>query len=277
MPKGLQVVTFCNLCMNRTNDLPSRYSKGGYAVRALATFVVLLVIWQSLSSFGNLPVFILPSPRDIVSAFGRMIFEGQFWTNTLTSIGRIALGFLLSVTVSLPLGILLGTKRSIEAYVDPFISFIRYIPPSAFVPLSILWFGIGEGQKVFVVFISIAPYLLLLVAEAVIHVRKEYVEAAYTLGASKSDTYWKVIIPASLPAIWEAMRLMVGAAWTFIVIVEIVAAQSGLGYSIIQAQRFLQTANVITIIIVIGLLGLVTDILFRVASRIWFPWVERIR
>lgn len=263
--------------MNRSNDLPTRYSKGGYAVRALATFVVLLGIWQLLSQFGNLPVFILPAPKDIASAFGRMIFEGQFWANTLTSIGRIAFGFLLSVAVSLPLGILLGTKRSIEAYVDPFISFIRYIPPSAFVPLSILWFGIGEGQKVFVVFISIAPYLLLLVAEAVIHVRKEYVEAAYTLGASKADTYWKVIIPASLPAIWEAMRLMVGAAWTFIVLVEIVAAQSGLGYSIIQAQRFLQTANVITIIIVIGLLGLVTDILFRVASRIWFPWVERIR
>lgn len=264
-------------CMNRIGSTYASLPRGGYLLRAVVAFSVVLCLWQAVSSLQLLPELFLPAPLRITQSIVSMLIVSSTWWDILTSIYRIGMGFLLSALVSIPLGMLLGTRKTIEAYIEPLVSFIRYIPPSAFVPLSILWLGVGEIQKIFIVFIGIAPYLVVLVADAVSHVRREYIEAAYTLGAQDTDIYRKVIFPASLPGIWDAMRLMIGAAWTFIILVEIVAATSGLGHIVIQAQRFLQTANVIAVMIIIGALGLLTDLLFKVAAHLLFPWVERIR
>ena len=162
-----------------------------------------------------------------------------------------------------------------EAFFDPIISFLRYIPVSAFVPLFILWFGIGELQKVLLIFAGVAPYLTILIFDVVANTKKEYAEAAYTLGASRNDITFRVVAPQSLPGIWDAMRLMMGAAWTFVILAEIKAATSGLGYLIMTSQRFLQTSNVIAAIFIIGILGLLTDLLFKFTRKKFFPWAEK--
>lgn len=263
--------------MNRIGEAQRSLSKGGYVLRAVAAFFVVLCLWQAASALGMVSSLFLPSPLRIAEAVTMMLSTASFWGDILASVYRIGMGFLLSALVSVPIGMLLGTRKQIEAYIEPLVSFIRYIPPSAFVPLSILWFGIGETQKIFIVFIGVAPYLVVLVTDVVSRVRREYIDAAYTLGAKDADIYRKVILPFSLPGIWDAMRLMIGAAWTFIILVEIVAASSGLGHVVIQAQRFLQTANVIGVMVVVGILGLLTDLLFKAVARFCFPWVERIR
>ena len=152
----------------------------------------------------------------------------------------------------------------------PLVGFTRYLPYSAFVPLFILWFGIGDLQKFAVIFISVFPFLTIFVADAVANVKHEILESAYTLGASKKDIVWKVLLPAAMPTIWEAMQLLMGAAWAAVVIAEIVASKTGLGHLIIQSQRFLQTDKVITGILVIGLVGIVMDLFFRITYRL-FP------
>ncbi len=193
----------------------------------------------------------------------------------LISLQRIILGFLLSVIVSVPLGVYVGINKRGQAFFEPVINFIRYIPSSALLPLFILWFGIGELEKVLLIFISVTPYFVVLVYDAVANTKKEYIEAGYTLGANWNTVVFRIIIPQALPSIWDAMRLIISTAWTFVILAEIVAATSGLGYLIITSSRFLQTANVIAAIIIIGLLGLLTDLLFKFTYKKFFPWAEK--
>ena len=185
------------------------------------------------------------------------------------------LGFLASLVISLPIGILLGVSRTFEAFTKPLIAFVRYIPPSAFIPLAIIWFGIGDSQKIAILVIGIAPYLALLIADAAINTPLELIDAGRALGANRINTIFKVILPSSLPGIWDACRLMIGAGWTFVIIAEIVGASSGLGHLMIESQRFLRTANIFAAIIIIGFLGLITDYFFEITYKLLFPWSEK--
>ncbi len=250
-------------------------SNRGYLLRSLSGLFVFLIVWASLTHFSIVSPFFLPSPIKTTDSIARLFAESDFLSDILISIYRIAIGFALSVVVAVPLGILVGTNKSIEAFIGPLVAFVRYIPTSAFVPLSILWLGVGEMEKFFIIFIGIAPYLLVLVADTVANVKNEFVEAGYTLGATTKQIYTDIIIPHSLPGIWDGMRLMFGVAWTFIILTEIIAATSGLGYVLIRSQRFLQTANVVAVIIVIGALGIATDYLFKAGHDKFFPWSEK--
>jgi NitT/TauT family transport system permease protein len=182
----------------------------------------------------------------------------------------------LSALLAIPLGVLLALSPRAEAFAFPMVGFLRYIPPSAFVPLFILWFGIGDFEKILVVFIAVAPYLLLLVFDIVKGVENDLLEAAYTLGATDRQVLFRVIFPATLPEIWDALRVMVGIAWSFVVLAEVVAATSGLGHLIITAQRFIQTARMIAAIVVIGLLGILTDYAFAWLRKRLFPWARQL-
>jgi NitT/TauT family transport system permease protein len=185
------------------------------------------------------------------------------------------MGFILSIVVAVPLGVLFGVSRKSEAILKPLIAFVRYVPPSAFIPLIIVWFGIGEIGKISLIFIGVAPYLTLLVADVIHSVRRELLETARTLGATKTDLIFKVILPYSMPAIWDAFRIMFGAAWTFVIIVEIVGSSAGLGHLMIESQRFLRTDTIFAGILVIGLLGILTDYFFEMSSKILFPWTDK--
>lgn len=243
-----------------------------YALSLLGGLIVLAV-WQIITTLNLIQSFFLPSPISVYSALITLLIDGSLLHDVGISLFRILGGFMASVLIALPLGIMFGTSRKTEALLEPLVAFVRYVPPSAFIPLIILWFGIGEVGKVSLIFLGIAPYLTLLIADSVHAVRKELIEASLTLGATKADVITRVIVPQSMPAIWDSFRIMFGAAWTFVIIAEIVGSSSGLGHLIIESQRFIKTDNIFAGIVVIGLLGIATDYLFKVSRKILFPWV----
>jgi NitT/TauT family transport system permease protein len=261
--------------MQKIPRIHQQISKGSRLFLAFWGITFLFDLWVCASYSGFIKPFFLPSPVAVFSAAIELFRKFGLTGDILMSVYRIALGFFLSVAVSVPLGIYLGINKKGEALFDPIISFIRYIPPSAFVPLFILWFGIGELQKWLLIFAGVAPYLTLLIFDVVSNTKKVYAEIAYTLGSSYSDIVFRVIVPQSLPGIWDSMRIMIGAAWTFVILAEIIAATSGLGYLIITSQRFLKTANVIAAIFIIGMLGLIIDVFFKFLYRKFFPWAEK--
>jgi len=251
-------------------------SRGQHLLLAFFGIILLISIWSALSFSGLVKPLFLPTPLTVFNSTIRLFLDFNLLGDILISLYRIFLGFLLSVIISIPLGIYLGVNKKAEAFFDPLISFARYIPTSAFVPLLILWLGIGDLQKVILLLIGVAPYLTLLIFDIVSNTQKEYIEAAYTLGAKPKDIITKIVIPQSLPGIWDSMRIVMGVGWTIVLLAEIVAATSGLGYLIITSQRFLQTANVIAAIFIIGLIGLFTDLLFKFTAKKFFPWQEKI-
>lgn len=236
---------------------------------------VFVFLWWFISFLNIIPDFFLPAPKKVLDSIVFLFVDGSLLEDIGISIFRIISGFLLSVLVALPLGILIGMSKKSKAFLEPIIGFVRYVPPSAFIPLIIVWFGIGEIGKIFLIFLGVAPYLTLIIVDIIHSVRKEFVEAALTLGASKKDIIFKVILPYSMPAIWDSCRIMFGAAWTFVIIAEIIGSSSGLGHLMIQSQRFLRTDHIFAGIIIIGLLGILTDYFFRISSKILFPWNEK--
>lgn len=250
--------------------------RGRRILLGIGTFAAILLLWTLLAAWAAMPAF-LPTPAAVLRVLLRLLQTPALWYDAAASVGRIFIGFLLSLIVAIPLGIMSGSSRTARAAIEPVAAVVRYIPPSAFIPISILWFGIGELEKHVVIFVSVAPYILVMVADAVAGVPHEYVEVARTLGASARQVYMRIIVPWSLPAIWDAMRVMIGAAWTFIILAEITAAESGLGFRLIQAQRFLKTSEVIAFMIVIGVLGLLTDLGSQNAYRRFFPWAQKSR
>jgi len=246
-----------------------------YLIFAIVSAVIGLALW-SLLSYGGIigPVF-LPTPTAVVAATIELLKNFNLLGDIGASIVRVMIGFWLAAAIAVPLGIVLAANTTSEGFLEPPLSFIRYIPPSALLPLLLLWFGIGETSKVLLIGIAVLPYIAFMVFDVVRGIQRELIDAAYTLGASTADVIAKVVVPASLPGIWDALRVNIGAAWTFVVLAEIVAATNGLGHLIVTSQRFIQTPNVIAGIIIIGILGFVTDLVFKITARIFFPWTEK--
>lgn len=249
-------------------------SKSTYITGALISFGALIFLWAVLS-YGNLVnSTFLPTPTDVLKEFARQLKLATFWSDMGISLFRISMGFLLAAVIGIPLGILAGTFKFAEALIQPLTEFIRYMPATAFIPLIMVWAGIGETAKIIVIFIGTFFQLVLMVADNVRLVSNDLLSASYTLGANRRQVIFRVLIPAMLPNLMDTLRLMIGWAWTYLVVAELVAANSGLGYSILKAQRFLRTDIIFVGILTIGVLGLVTDRLFSFANKFMFPWVE---
>ncbi len=244
---------------------------GSLAFAGLACFVVL---WWVISRALAKP-FILPTPLQVVRALAALFLHDDLFGNALASVSRILTSFIISCAFAIPIGIMLGISKRFSAVIEPLIGFIRYIPPSAFIPLAIIWFGIGAGEKIVVLVLGVAPYLALLIADLVLNTRHELVDAALTLGASRGAMVARVIIPHALPGMWDAFRVMVGSAWTYLIIAEMVGASLGLGHLMIEAQRFLRTDTVFASMLAIGTVGLITDYSFKCAYGRLFPWSEK--
>lgn len=238
------------------------------------SFVISLCIWSFLSYGGYIKPLFLPSPTAVIKETVILFTQYDLLSDIGASIFRVLVGFMLSSIIAFPLGIFMGTYRSIDAFLSPIAVSIRNMPVAAFIPLLILWLGIGHVQKIALLFIGVFFYLLALNVNVVAGVREELLDTASTLGASKSQLIRRVLIPASLPGIFDNMRALIGAAWTYIVVAELVAAESGLGKMIIESQRFLQTSRVISGILIIGVIGLLSDAVFRFTRPLFFPWAE---
>jgi len=249
-------------------------SKGLYFILALSSFGFFLILW-SILTYGRLidPLF-LPSPGRVFQAGVDLFVELGFTTDIFSSVYRVMMGFVIAAIIGVPIGLIMGTFKVAEAFTEPVVGFIRYMPASAFIPLFILWLGIGDVEKIGIIFVGSFFQLVLMVAVVAKNVDKDLLETAYTLGAKRFQVIRKVLLPASLPGIVDTLRIIVGWAWTYIIVAELVASASGIGYMIISSQRMLRTGNIIFGILTIGMLGLITDFFAKWLYNRLFPWVE---
>ncbi len=206
-----------------------------------------------------------------------MFTEDNLVADILASCARVAGGFLVAAVIGVPVGIAMGTFHSMDSLFSPIVGTVRYMPVAAFIPLIIVWIGLGEDAKIVMIALGIVFYNAIMIADAVKFIPDEMLNVAYTLGANRRDVLFRVILPATLPSILDTLRVNVAGAWNFLVIAELVAAQSGLGYAIVQAQRFLQTDKVLFAIGVIGAIGLLIDYAFRLITKIVTPWADQAR
>lgn len=245
-----------------------------YTRISVITFIVIFAAWFLATELGNIREIILPSPISVAKDLIDQAVSGQLWSDMGYSVYRVTMGFLLSVVFGVPLGILTGCFKKAEAVIAPICEFIRYMPVPAFVPLIMVWCGIGETAKIVIVFIGCFFQLVLMIADDTMSVSDDLLASGYTLGTTRWTTITKVLLPAMAPKMMLTLRMMIGWGWTYLTVSEMVAASSGLGYSILRAQRFMHTASIFSGILVIGLLGLVTDRLFAFAIRKMFPWAD---
>ena len=243
-------------------------------VLSVACFALFFLGWGVATYGGFVKPLFLASPGDTLVAGVALFREFGFAEDIAVTVWRVFAGFAMAAAVAVPLGILMGAFKPVEAFFEGFVSFARYLPASAFIPLLILWAGVGEMQKILVIFIGSVFQLIIMVAVIVAGIRTDLVEAAYTLGAKRKGVVLRVLLPASAPQIFEALRLVLGWAWTYVIVAELVGASRGIGHMIIDAQRFLDTGQMIFGIFVIGLIGLVTDFLFQAVNARLFPWVK---
>lgn len=243
----------------------------GLALTGLLSFVAL---WCLLSYGGIIPSVILPSPTEVLRAFPVLHFEEALVRSAGWSLYRVTMGFLLSAVVAIPLGLLMGTFPPIKHFFAPLLDPLRFLPISALVPLFLVWFGIEETMKVMLLFVGTFVYLLPLVVEAVENVDDVYLQTATTLGATRGQLVRHVIIPGSLPAIGEALRVMNGIGWTYVILAEIVNARYGLGYLITVAGKRSHVDQIFAGVIVILVIGVVTDQILRLLNKALFSWKE---
>ncbi|HEY9643332.1 MAG TPA: ABC transporter permease [Coleofasciculaceae cyanobacterium] len=241
------------------------------------SLAVPLVLWAIVSYGGLVPPIFLPTPTAVIEAGFKLFTEDNLLTDVGVSCARVLAGFLVAAIVGVPMGIAMGTFASMNSFFAPFVGTVRYMPVTAFVPLIVIWVGLGEEAKVLIITLGVVLYNAIMVADAVKFIPNEMINVAYTLGANRRDVLFKVIIPATFPSVLDTLRVNISGAWNYLVIAELVAAQSGLGFKIIQAQRFLQTEKVLFCIAVIGLIGLVIDYGLKWISQRLTPWADQAR
>lgn len=236
-----------------------------------------LLLWWLVTTFGNVDPKFLPSPGKVLEAFGRLWSTRELLKDTVASLWRVGVGFLLAVLFSIPVGVLMGSFASIRALLEPLFGLMRYMPAPAFIPLLILYLGIGEAPKITLIFIGVFFFNSLMVMDTVKFVSKDLIEATYTLGGNRVQTLLQVIFPHVLPGILDACRINLAAAWQLVIVSELIAATEGLGRRISVAGRFLRTDEIFVGLIVIGVIGLTFDLLFQYALRVSCSWASQKR
>jgi NitT/TauT family transport system permease protein len=241
---------------------------------ALAGVAAFLGLWCLLSYTGLVPGVILPSPTDVVKAFPVLHFEEALVRSAGASFYRVMMGFLLSAVVAIPLGVLMGTYLPIKHFFAPILDPLRFLPISALVPLFIVWFGIDDMQKIIFLFVGTFVYLLPLVVEAVARVDDVYLQTAMTLGARPGQLIRHVLVPGSLPGIAEALRVMNGVGWTYVILAEVINAPLGLGALITVAGKRSHVDQIFALVLVILFIGVATDFIIRMINKRLFAWAE---
>ncbi len=247
---------------------------GTRVVLGVAFFVLFVAVWAAFTLSGYVSKTFLADPITMVRSGWTLLTEMGFAKDIGMTVWRVLGGFVIAAVLALPLGVAMGAYKPIEAFFEPFVSFARYLPASAFIPLLILWAGIGEAQKLAVIFIGSFFQLVLMVAVIVGNTRRDLVEAAYTLGCGDTSIVRRVLVPGAAPEICETLRMVLGWAWTYVIVAELIGASSGIGHMITDSQALLATDQIIFGIIVIGLIGLVSDMAFKWANRTLFPWAQ---
>lgn len=247
---------------------------------SLITALVLIGLWFLVTAMGWVRPLFLPSPMAVYGKFVVAMTEGvansTLVEHTLASLGRVFGAFALACLTAIPLGILMGVNRFIRGLLDPIIEFYRPLPPLAYLPLVIIWLGIGEFPKVFLIFLAIFAPMAIAARAGVRSVSTEQIHAAYAMGATRTQVITQVIMKAAMPEIFTGMRIGIGVGWTTLVAAEMVAASRGLGFMVLNAAEYLASDTVIMGIIVIGVFAFAFDLLIRYLETVFIPWKGRV-
>lgn len=240
-----------------------------------ASLLLPLLLWWLVTTLGNIDPKFLPSPAQVIAAFGRLWSTGELIQDAVASLGRVGLGFALTILLSVPVGVLMGSFASLRALLEPLFALMRYMPAPAFIPLLILYLGIGEEPKIALIFLGTFFFNALMVMDTVKFVPKDLIEATYMLGGTRWAILTRVILPHILPGIIDACRINLAAAWQLVIVSELIAANEGLGRRISVAGRFLRTDEIFVGLIVIGVFGVLFDLLFQYLLRISCQWASQ--
>ena len=241
--------------------------------------VLFLVLWQLSGSLQWVDPLLLPPPSEILATGADLLANGYrqtpLWEHFLTSVGRALLAFSVAILFGVPLGLGMGLSPTLAAALNPFVQFLRPLPKIALIPLVIVWFGIGESAKFFLIFISSFLSIVVGAAAAALAVSQARLRAAQTLGASRRQLLTHVVLPNALPELFTSVRLSVGIGWTSLIAAEMVAANSGLGWMVINAGSYLRTDVVLLGIVLLGLAGYFFDWILVQLQRRYAPWAGR--
>jgi NitT/TauT family transport system permease protein len=257
-------------CLTPKADIPPKL---GLAASILV-WAAVLAAWAGSTYGGVLPAIFMPTPGAVAVRAATMASDGSLFVHIWSSAEVVLLGFILSSAVAIPLGIAMGAFRLVQSSLESLVNFIRYLPVTAFMPLFILWIGIGIEQRVALIVFGTFFSQLVMIATVIRSVPQDLLNASYTLGSSKRQVLWNVMLPAALPGILDTLRVTIGWAWTYVVAAELIAASSGLGYMSMKAARGFQVDVIFLAIGAIGLLGLVTDLFFRLLSARFAAWAQ---
>lgn len=235
---------------------------------------VIIVLWYLVTTFGNLPSSILPSLSMVGKAFSEMTANGQLQGDLMISLGRVVKGFLASALVGVLLGSLMGMFSAVRRLLLPTITVIRQIPMVAWIPLVILWAGIGESSKVIIIMLAAVFPILVNTLSGIGSTPEGYVEVARLYKLNKWETFSKVYLPHALPQILVGLKLGLGVSWMAVVASELIAASSGIGYRMNEARSLMKSDRVIVCMIVIGLIGIVMDKLISLLFDCFTPWMR---
>ena len=246
-------------------------------ILSIAGPALLVGLWFLLSYGGVVSRRDLPAPGDVGRSILDLWFNQGLPSATWVSAKRILFSFALAVAVALPLGVLMGAFEPVHRFFDPIVAPFRYMPISAFIPLLVVWFGIREGQKIAFLWLGVFVYLLPVVVTAIRAVPEEYVQTAYTLGASRLRVVLTVLVPGALPDIFDAFRVMNAISWTYIVLAEQVNKRDppGLGYIVDVGMMHGRAEMAFAVLIVIGVIGIGTDMALNALNRMLFHWREK--
>ena len=247
---------------------------GTRVVLGVSFFILFVALWAAVTFSGWVSKTFLADPLTMLKSGYDLLVNQGFIKDIGMTVWRVLGGFAIAAVLAVPLGVLMGAYKPIEAFFEPFVSFARYLPASAFIPLLILWAGIGEAQKLAVIFIGSFFQLVLMIAVSVGNTRRDLVEAAYTLGAGDRGVVTRVLLPSSAPEIAETLRMVLGWAWTYVIVAELIGASSGIGHMITDSQALLATDQIIFGIIVIGVIGLASDFAFKAFNKRLYPWAS---
>jgi NitT/TauT family transport system permease protein len=253
----------------------ARIDRTLFVAIAVVVFLLLGLIWWVATAGGFVTAIFLPSPAGVWNQMVKLAANGTLWDDARISFYRIIIGFLIASAMSIPIGVLIGCFRVWEAAIEPLVDFVRYMPVVAFVPLTILWAGTGDTQKFLIIWIGTFFQQVLMVMDNVKRVPEDFVGLGRTLGLPERKILMRIVVPSALPGIWDTLRISLGWAWTWLVLAELVAARSGLGYRITVSQRYFQTNTIIGYILLLGIFGLITDQVMKAMEKVLFRYAAR--
>lgn len=241
----------------------------------VASVLVPFGLWWGLSSTGWVNPKFLPSPGMILQSLATLHQDGHLLSDILISFFRVSVGFILASLVAIPVGIAMGTFASVRSLLEPIVGIVRYMPAPAFIPLLIIYLGLGEEPKIALIFIGTVFFNTLMIMDAVKFVPKELIETTYTLGGNRRQVLMQVITPYVVPSLFDTLRVNMAAAWNLVIVAELVAAEGGLGKRIALAQKFFQTDTIFAYLIVLGVIGFIIDLSLQATMRMTCKWAAK--